>query len=463
VNEIPADPRPRSEAPVRSRGSFTRDRVLWVILFIGFALRLAAVLANPRVSPDGLEYSRAAQNILHGNGFSVSFEAPFVPCTIRDPLYSAFLAAIYGMFGVHTLPVYLLQLCCSLVALVVVYSMAMRYFGILAARITAALAAAHLGSIVWVADLTTETLYITLLLAGCWHFVHPSGRWPAGRKCLGILLLAAATLTRNEAALFCVALIFISALARGWREPGFKRAFLFLLLWLALISPWLWRNYANSHRVFLRDPQTMIAAVSLSLYEDFSDPSYVAVFQHPGGMSTAEAESHWERIRQRLEFEWKKSPLRFAAKRAVGVVDMWISPPGRMKFFGGTYFDTFTVIGLLLAEGRYESASGRALLYLLFGCIPLAASCAAARILWRRTPRVRWLLLYPAYISVVGLLVYPDRRYSLAGQYFLMPLFGWALSAAWKSHGEHRRALRNRHERPESFPNQPEPRLDGLR
>ncbi|HEY1206215.1 MAG: glycosyltransferase family 39 protein [Bryobacteraceae bacterium] len=409
--------------------------MLWIVIAVAFSLRLAVVAGNARVTPDGLDYSQAAQNILHGNGFSLSAHAPFIPCTIRDPLYSVLVAAVYGVLGVHALPVYLLQICCSLVAVVVVYCMALHYFGLLAARVTAALGAFHIGSIVWVADLVTETLYITLLLAGCWLFVGPAGRWPTGRRCAGVVLLAAATLTRSEAALFCAGLILICTLAGSWRWPALKRAFLFLLLWLVPISPWLVRNFAHSHRVFLRDPNVMIAAVSVSLSNDFSDPSYAAVFQHPGGMSGEEAASHWKRIRERLRSEWSDGRADFVCQRLVRLTDAWISPPGRMKVFGGTFFDTFTVIGPLLANGRYGEAIGRAALYLLFGVIPLLTCCAAAAWLWRSAPDTRWLLWYPAYISAISLVVYADRRYSLAGQYFLMPFLGWALSVPWRSHG----------------------------
>lgn len=115
--------------------SILRDRlVLWVSMrrweVLVFALALGIRLLLISVAPqhhidnywlgfDGEDYVNEAQNILDGNGFSRVTEPPFVPDTLKTPLYPLVLAGIYLLTGSFASILILQAVLSSLIPIVV--------------------------------------------------------------------------------------------------------------------------------------------------------------------------------------------------------------------------------------------------------------------------------------------------------------------------------------------------------
>lgn len=63
------------------------------------ALWLAAYAPDPMGSVDSEGFHLLAVNLLDGRGFSIAWNAPFCPNTVRTPLYPLYLAGVYRILG----------------------------------------------------------------------------------------------------------------------------------------------------------------------------------------------------------------------------------------------------------------------------------------------------------------------------------------------------------------------------
>jgi hypothetical protein len=78
-----------------------KGRALWTLL-VAAALVRVFVFSITEFHPDAgdaVNYHQCAMNVLHHGTYSESSTAPFTPTVYRAPLYSFFLAVVYGLFG----------------------------------------------------------------------------------------------------------------------------------------------------------------------------------------------------------------------------------------------------------------------------------------------------------------------------------------------------------------------------
>jgi hypothetical protein len=231
-----------SQPPARS---FWRAHAgLWLALAIGLALRLALWGNLPRtgwISDEG-EYFSAASWLAAGRGFGWYLGYLWT----RAPLYPLFVAVHLRLFGDSPTPVYLTQTALSLLNIVLVYALAGRVSEHRRLpAIAATLAALYFPFAVYTQALLSETLFISLLLAG---FLLLS-RWQPGapRGCRWLVLAGGvfglATLTRSLMLTF-LPLVALWVLVQNFHHRGTEGAKKTNVSRTSVLSVSLWFNPA---------------------------------------------------------------------------------------------------------------------------------------------------------------------------------------------------------------------------
>jgi 4-amino-4-deoxy-L-arabinose transferase-like glycosyltransferase len=221
---------------------FTRtviDRIksnpICIVIIGAFFIRLPLLfVVNPLALPDSRVYHKLALNIIAGFGFG----GPIKPYVYRPPLYSGLLALVYTAFGPHTVAAIILQAVLSAATCYFVYRIALTLWGRRVAMVAAGLWAICPDIIIFSNLVLTETLYMFLAAVVLWLLVRFRDNWwgiiSAGAF-LGLL-----SLTRGAALAF-VPLVIVWMLFV--RRMDYKKVLAFSAVFLAVITPWLIRNY----------------------------------------------------------------------------------------------------------------------------------------------------------------------------------------------------------------------------
>ncbi len=230
-----------------------------VLLRVGIAFYLGDVVDAPPLLTDQRSYHALAERLLGGYGYSFDrdwypFTAAGEPTAHWSFLYSAMVAAVYSVFGVHPLAARLVQAVLGGILLpLAVYGLAQRAFPSDRAVPMAAsgCAACYPYFALYAATLMTETVFITLLV----HSLDVSLRVGQGIRngkavrwatwaYLGAVL-GLATLIRQS----ILPWLPVLALWLGWQArrgavgPVLRGLGLTGVVVLGMILPWTWRNY----------------------------------------------------------------------------------------------------------------------------------------------------------------------------------------------------------------------------
>jgi 4-amino-4-deoxy-L-arabinose transferase-like glycosyltransferase len=209
------------------------------VLFSGFAVGFD----RPPVG-DAADYHRQAENLAAGRGLiNLSGE----PTCYRPPGYPLFLAPFYAVLGARVEVAVGLQIVLGLLVVLCCYLLARRFFSESLALVAAAIAAVNPLLIFASAYALTENLYTVLLLV-CLISISPFA-WdslPSDRRFLigGVLLGAAALVRPNGLPLALFACPAIAVLDRRRGSGRLRRAILFALGLVLVITPWTLRNRA---------------------------------------------------------------------------------------------------------------------------------------------------------------------------------------------------------------------------
>lgn len=229
---------------------------LGLIMLVALGVRVLAALTVPEIiGPDAGRYHGAALDLLAGRGFRVPDSGP---------LYPAFLAAIYQLFGVgNVLAVQLVQCVCWAAAIGLIGLIGRRLFDPMTGWFAAAFAAVYppfikyrvFGGSTYYA---TENLFVWLLLVMVWWLIveeRPRELFFAG------IALGLATLTRSST-------LFLPALIAAWlffqrpvnlRRWAMHALIVFAAMWL-VVGPWTLRN-ARVYRAFV--PVALVTGLPL--------------------------------------------------------------------------------------------------------------------------------------------------------------------------------------------------------
>jgi len=142
---------------------------LLVVLALAVAVRVLYLYSKapdaPIASVDGWGYYRLALNLAQGNGFSLQRDPPYLPTSIRTPLYPLYLLAVRQLLGPAPRSAALVQVLLEGATTLLTAWLGTQVAGPRAGRIAALLYALNPAQIRFASDLLTETLLALLLLA----------------------------------------------------------------------------------------------------------------------------------------------------------------------------------------------------------------------------------------------------------------------------------------------------------
>lgn len=224
---------------------------------------------------DSGQYLTAGINLFQHGVFSTNLSSPFLPTMFRTPIYSIFLAINFFLFGKFwVLSVYILQgLSMSLAALFLYHNLK-NTISEKSAFWCAVLFAVEPFSNFISNVVTPDSFFAVLILVGVlcfWNFIRNGRR---SDLAISAVFLAVATLVKPISQflplVLVVFLIFILKKNHVLAASTLKQALLYLLIFLAVIFPWVLRNKIvfkswgitslPSYNIYFYNAATLVAA-----------------------------------------------------------------------------------------------------------------------------------------------------------------------------------------------------------
>ncbi|MDO8619902.1 MAG: glycosyltransferase family 39 protein [bacterium] len=258
-------------------------RTLWLIFFLALftrtlfffvALTESGSFTTAFPAFDG--YYQLTENLLHGNGFSRDLAPPFVPDSIRTILYPLLMAGLVYVFKSYG-AVLIAQIILGSLIPLLGYKIARE---LIPQRWVALAVAVVLAIEPFSVELTTtirnETLFTVLFLGSMAFFLDYWKNKRASVLAGSSLLLALATLARPTTQ-YLPLLIIVTICYLLWRERAraLRHSALFLVIFFAVLSPWMLRNFILFHNPAL-------SAQYASVPFGYLLPSAIAFEKHQG-------------------------------------------------------------------------------------------------------------------------------------------------------------------------------------
>ncbi len=208
---------------------------------------------QPLADVDSAGYDLLAQNLLAGRGFTINSETPYCPESVRTPVYPAFVALSYAVFGRDFQMIFILQSLLEMVTAAVVYRLVMGLTRSYRAGLIAvlcyllSLSQIHYANLLLTESLLTFLLAMTLFLF--WASIQSGKR----RYLLSTgVMLGLAVLCKPNAELLPIA--FIGGLLLRRRFSFTQRLQHMTIMTVGLMTillPWYGRNWTVFGDVFL--------------------------------------------------------------------------------------------------------------------------------------------------------------------------------------------------------------------
>lgn len=214
----------------------------WALALVALVPRLFVALAWAGEPVwDGHYYHFGAERIAAGLGYSedvlIDGQPVWKPWTHYPVGYSAFLGAVYRVFGSSIEVAPIANAVVGTLTVVVVYRLARSFLSEVRARCAGAVCALHPGLIIYSAVVMTEPLAALLLLAAAWMLVR---RGPSWKSVVGAgILLGLAALVRPASLLAIPLVVFL--LRRPWWQALAKAGVVGAVA-MTTIAPWSLRN-----------------------------------------------------------------------------------------------------------------------------------------------------------------------------------------------------------------------------
>ena len=233
--------------PPPTKPGATARRTFVAILAIALVVRLIAATTVDQIDgPDAQRYHLGAIEMLAGVGFR---------STEAGPLYSAFLAVVYWLFGIgNVAAVQVAQAILGTASVALMAGIGHRLFDVRSGLTAAGFAALYPPFIKWLpmegsALYATENLFLFFLLLWIWLFVRRDPRRKRDAVLAGVALGLAA-LTRPTPLLIPVALAMWGVACRPRAASKWCRdAALLAVGMAAVVLPWTLRNYQVYERI----------------------------------------------------------------------------------------------------------------------------------------------------------------------------------------------------------------------
>src|SRR5205085_5173365 len=379
-------------------------------IFIGHTYRISKLEGSFGF---GWETGRIARSIVLGQGFSSPFQATTGPTAWLAPIYPYILAAVFKVFGVYTsasaIAILSINAIFSVLTIVAVFHIARRAFGLRAAVWSGWLAAlfpyAWYWAIKWAWETSLATLLLTCLfllsmrMAGVESSETYKARFApsaAAREWLLFGLLWGLIALTNPSLLlwlpFCGLWLITIQVRAEHSKRVFRQAFAAACIFVAILSPWVIRNYRVFHRFiplrgnFGAELRMGNAESAVGLWRSWMHPSSNVLelrkYEEMGEVAYVDAKQ-----REAVTFI-RSRPLLFAKLTFKRIVYFWYGTPR------DTGFEIFTL--------------GRNIAFLLSSILALAGLWA----MWSRRHPATFLfasLLFAA--PLIYYVTFPHPRY----------------------------------------------------
>jgi len=212
------------------------------VYFLPFSLLRDQPFDPTNVAFDG--YYWIANNILAGNGFSGSVQAPYVPDDIRMPLYPLLIAGILKIFG-STKALFVLQALIGSATAVLAWIVAKEFLSTRwSAAVGFAMALEPLGAYL-TSTMLSETVFTAVFVLAIYFFLQYLKDKRLAILTLTIALLGVATLIRpttQYVPIIMLAILFWNS-SFLFNTRLVKEVCIVLGLFIVILSPWIYRNY----------------------------------------------------------------------------------------------------------------------------------------------------------------------------------------------------------------------------
>lgn len=418
--------------------------LLLFIFILAFSVRASYIINNQKgIESDEKLYDDLARGLLESKAY-VTQEG--VPTSYRPPLYPAFLALIYGIFGHSYFIVRIIQAILSAFTVCILYLMTEKIFNRLTAIFVGIFSSFYMTFIVCAKLLYTETLF-TFLLVFMIYLVVTTERPKMIRYGILGFLCGLLTLTRSMGLFLPFIALFFLIIKTEKRKPSLKKiviaSIVLLMCFATVIVPWTVRNYKAHGKFVLTSTNG-----GINMYQGLCKPDDGMIFTFPPGTKMSvkydtmsnEVERNSFFIREALKI-YKTRPL-FALKMFVirflffwNIID-WEILGGNVINYHYIFILPFAVLGTGFAFKDKKEVSFILLIILYFISFVL---------LFPGTPRYRmpidgYIIMLGSYgifeiikrqkrktmptfcIGVYFLFAYFLYKYSLQTKYFVRSL-----------------------------------------
>ena len=436
------------------------SRLLWLILFVGLALRLLYAIDQPTLilfrhgggGDSGWYLANGAgffSGQEHGYTRGISYYISALP---TPPFYILFSGIFQTVLTKHE-SVVAIRIAQSLISVGTAFLVF--HIGRFIARdnraglIAAALIALHPTFVAESTIVATETFYVFFIAIGLWlylGYVAGDGSAPSNAGlsitpalCLTALALGMATLTRAVSVLFPVIIVahmLLIGRRRGTRPP-LRQVVLFLAVYAALLSTWTIYNFALWNRFVIVSDQLMPAMWRATVTDDGSPEENDAILlQDAENIAPDDCEidckfrhstdTYVRQIVARVSHE----PTGYVAQRLSELAYSIIQPHGTTPFGSNSiraaasaWWQGERSLNGLLQIARIEGFVAKSAIWILhvFG---IAFGLAGMWLYRRSWQRALPLIGFAAYTMLVHLVLHAVPRY-------LFPIeFVWLIFAA---------------------------------
>jgi 4-amino-4-deoxy-L-arabinose transferase-like glycosyltransferase len=230
--------------------------IIWIIL-LGLISRTIIFFITKPWSPavleqkilldqsDGYFYHHIALDFLR----TLSFDSIGI---FRTPLYPLFLAFIYFLFGVKPWVVIIFQFLLNVCSIGLVYVLGKKIFNKQTGIIASALYLIEPYSVFYSSSLLSDGLFTFVFLLSMLLLVYAFENNKIIYLCFSALLLGIATLIRPISQYFPVFIILFILFFKNFKlSMRIKSIIVYTLIFLAVLAPWLYRNYSKTNVITL--------------------------------------------------------------------------------------------------------------------------------------------------------------------------------------------------------------------
>jgi len=313
--------------------------VLGIITGLAMALRLFTVwkMGAPPDN-DGLEYHSIAIHLLSGLGYIDQHQFT----TARSPVYPAFLAVLYALFGIHYQIALIAQAVLQAGMVVPVFFLARAISGSQATGLLAALLFAINPSFEIVSLLYTENLLVILLIFFLWS-AYEALRCKVGWLLPAIiagLCAGGLGLTKPELSLLTPFMLLLCLLWRAVRDR-WRQCVIMTTIAMIMVGAWEVRNYNVREHMDRSQLYTLTEAIVFSSVYPAHTGSWwwtvTDMSKLENELARATQYRHKRTLRvleNELREKIKQYPFGYVKLSICRVLILWVSPPVGSSMLG---------------------------------------------------------------------------------------------------------------------------------